>query len=34
MERIREAIHRCLEVQGEEAEPLTFVGLQRITAAA
>ncbi len=34
MERIREAIQLCLEVQGDEVEPLTFVGLQRITIAA
>lgn len=31
MERIREAIALCLEVQGEEkAEPLAFVGVQRV----
>lgn len=29
-ERIREAIALCLEVQGEAAEPLTFVGVQRV----
>lgn len=36
MERIREAIELCLEVQGEgEApEPLDFVGIQRISVAA
>jgi len=34
MERVREAIQLCLEVQGEDVEPLTFVGLQRITIAA
>jgi predicted RNase H-like HicB family nuclease len=35
MERIREAIELCLEVQGEEApEQLDFVGIQRITVAA
>jgi len=28
--RIREAIARCLEVQGEAAEPLIFVGVQRV----
>ncbi|MGH8470669.1 MAG: type II toxin-antitoxin system HicB family antitoxin [Gammaproteobacteria bacterium] len=31
MERIREAIELCLEVQGEPPEPLDFVGVQRIT---
>ncbi|MGH8510663.1 MAG: type II toxin-antitoxin system HicB family antitoxin [Gammaproteobacteria bacterium] len=34
MERIREAIEVCLEVQGEPPEPLDFVGVQRITIAA
>ena len=34
MERIREAIELCLEVRGEEVEPLTFVGVQRVTIAA
>ncbi|MGH8521651.1 MAG: type II toxin-antitoxin system HicB family antitoxin [Gammaproteobacteria bacterium] len=34
MERIREAIELCLEVQGEPPEPLDFVGVQRITIAA
>ncbi|MCC6195306.1 MAG: type II toxin-antitoxin system HicB family antitoxin [Burkholderiales bacterium] len=34
MERIREAIELCLEVQGEPPEPLDFVGVQRITVAA
>jgi len=29
-ERIREAIALCLEVQGETAEPLVFVGVQRV----
>lgn len=33
MERIREAAELCLEVQGD-AEPLTFVGVQRISLAA
>jgi predicted RNase H-like HicB family nuclease len=33
MERIREAAELCLEVQGEP-EPLTFVGVQRISLAA
>ena len=35
MERIHEAIELCLEVQGETtAEPLDFVGVQRISVAA
>lgn len=34
MERIREAIELCLEVQGEMFEPLDFVGVQRISVAA
>jgi predicted RNase H-like HicB family nuclease len=34
MERIREAIELCLEVQGEVLEPLDFVGVQRISIAA
>lgn len=34
MGRTREAIELCLEVQGEEPEPLDFVGIQRITVAA
>jgi predicted RNase H-like HicB family nuclease len=34
MERIREAIELCLEVQGEIEEPLDFVGVQRISVAA
>ncbi len=35
MERIREAIELCLEVQGELLlEPLDFVGIQRISVAA
>ena len=33
MERIREAAELCLEVQGEEAENLEFVGVQRLTLA-
>ena len=33
MERIREAIELCLEVQGEPPEPLEFVGVQRISLA-
>ena len=34
MERIREAIELCLEVQGEAPEQLDFVGIQRISVAA
>lgn len=34
MERVKEAVELCLEVQGEESEPLTFVGVQRISVAA
>ncbi len=34
MERIREAIELCLEVEGTPSEPLEFVGIQRITVAA
>ena len=31
MGRVREAIGLCLEVQGEELEPLDFIGVQRVT---
>lgn len=31
MERIKEAIELCLEVQDNELESLDFVGLQRVT---
>jgi predicted RNase H-like HicB family nuclease len=34
MERVREVVELCLEVEGEESEPLTFVGVQRISVAA
>ena len=34
MERVREAIEFCLEVQGEAPEHLDFVGIQRISVAA
>lgn len=34
MERVREAIELCLEVEGGEGERLDFVGVQRITVAA
>ncbi len=28
--RIREAIELCLEIEGEDQEPLDFVGVQRV----
>jgi predicted RNase H-like HicB family nuclease len=31
MERIQEAISLCLEVQGQVAEELDFIGIQRVT---
>ena len=31
MARIREAIELCLEVQGDEFEPLDFVGVHRVS---
>ena len=31
MDRIREAIQLCLEVEGEGPEPLDFVGVQKVT---
>jgi predicted RNase H-like HicB family nuclease len=34
MERMREAVELCLEVEGEPIEPMTFVGVQRISVAA
>jgi predicted RNase H-like HicB family nuclease len=34
IERIREAIELCLEVQGLPPEPLNFVGVQRVKVAA
>ena len=34
MERIREAIELCLEVQGEPVTKLEFVGVQRVIIAA
>ena len=34
MERIRESIELCLEVEGQTGEALEFVGIQRITVAA
>ncbi|MBI1815466.1 MAG: type II toxin-antitoxin system HicB family antitoxin [Deltaproteobacteria bacterium] len=30
IERVREAIQLCLDVQGDEAPPLDFVGVQRV----
>ncbi len=30
MERVREAIELCVEVEGDAAEPLSFVGVQRV----
>ncbi len=34
VERIREAIELCLEVQGEPATKLEFIGVQRVIVAA
>ena len=34
IERVREVVELCLEVEGEEIEPMTFVGVQRISVAA
>lgn len=34
LERTREAIELCLEVDGDAYEPLDFVGVQRISIAA
>ena len=34
MERVKEAIELCLEVRGEDVEPLVFVGVQRVIVAA
>ncbi|HUS07255.1 MAG TPA: type II toxin-antitoxin system HicB family antitoxin [Bryobacteraceae bacterium] len=31
MERMREAVQLCLDVEGIPPEPLEFVGIQRIT---
>ena len=33
MDRVREAIELCLEVEGDEAESLDFIGVQRVTVA-
>jgi predicted RNase H-like HicB family nuclease len=30
IERIKEAIELCLEVQGQESQPLEFIGVQRV----
>lgn len=34
MDRMREAVELCLEVEGDDFEPTTFVGVQRISVAA
>jgi predicted RNase H-like HicB family nuclease len=34
MERIKEAIELCVEVNGNSIEPLDFVGIQRVSIAA
>ncbi len=34
MERTREAVELCLEIEGESVEHLNFVGVQRISVAA
>lgn len=34
IDRVREVVELCLEVQDEEIEPMTFVGVQRISVAA
>lgn len=34
VKRVREAIELCLEVEGDRAEELSFVGVQRVTIAA
>lgn len=31
MERVREAIELCLEVEGPPSETLNFIGVQRVT---
>ncbi len=31
LQRIREAIELCLEVEGNAAQPLRFVGIQQVT---
>lgn len=33
MQRIREAIELCLEVQSDDTEPMEFVGVQRVSLA-
>lgn len=33
MTRIREAVELCLEAQGENVEPLDFIGVQKIIVA-
>lgn len=34
LKRIREAIELCLEVEGKEARPLRFVGVQQVSVTA
>jgi predicted RNase H-like HicB family nuclease len=34
MERVKEAVELCLEVEDDESAPLDFVGVQRISIAA
>ncbi len=31
LERVREAIELCLEVEGKNVEPLEFIGIQRVS---
>lgn len=31
LERVREAIKLCLEVEGKNVEPLEFIGVQRVS---
>jgi predicted RNase H-like HicB family nuclease len=33
MTRVREAVELCLEIQGDAAEHLDFIGVQKITVA-
>ncbi len=34
LKRVREAIQLCLEVEGKDARPLRFIGVQQISVAA
>ena len=34
LKRVREAIALCLEVEGDDAKPLRFVGVQQVNVAA